>query len=157
MNKVDSIDKAEFELKALEVLNQQVDNLITKDGGSQKTVGPGVKYSKLYCLADKFEIFLMVGGWVHAAIAGLGMPFFVFVFGDILDAFNPDKDPDEMLEEVNFACLLIVVIGAGVWFFSYLYYAHGFIFSERIAFKTRTRYLDAILKQESAWYDLTNP
>eukprot|EP00349_Pseudokeronopsis_sp_Brazil_P012014 CAMPEP_0202979166 /NCGR_PEP_ID=MMETSP1396-20130829/85396_1 /ASSEMBLY_ACC=CAM_ASM_000872 /TAXON_ID= /ORGANISM="Pseudokeronopsis sp., Strain Brazil" /LENGTH=67 /DNA_ID=CAMNT_0049718479 /DNA_START=6 /DNA_END=209 /DNA_ORIENTATION=- len=65
------------------------------------TTNLGVKYSKLYCLASGYEIFLMIFAYFWAVLAGLGMPAFVFIFGDILDAFDPTEDPDEMLDTIN--------------------------------------------------------
>jgi ATP-binding cassette subfamily B (MDR/TAP) protein 1 len=51
----------------------------------------------------------------------------------------------------------MIVIGAATWFFTYFMYAFMIIYSERIIKKTRLAYLRAILAQESAWFDLTNP
>ena len=51
----------------------------------------------------------------------------------------------------------MAIIGGLVLITTYLYYAFLLIFSENIAYKTRVTYLKAILNQESAWYDLTNP
>ena len=36
-------------------------------------------------------------------------------------------------------------------------YAFLIMFAERVAKKVRVKYLEAILKQESAWFDTTNP
>jgi len=100
---------------------------------------------------------MMILGWTTAAITGMGMPSFVFLMGDILDSFNPSKTAEDMLDAIKFTCMLLAIIGAVIWLLTYTYYASLLVFSERIAYKTRVRYLQSILKQESAWFDLTNP
>mmetsp|Transcript_43674 Transcript_43674/g.42190 ORF Transcript_43674/g.42190 Transcript_43674/m.42190 type:complete len:172 (-) Transcript_43674:1-516(-) len=156
MNHVDSINPEQKKRDRLEILVQQVDNLVTKSGGL-KTVDIGVPYSKLYCFATTGERFLQIIGWIAACLAGFGMPAFVLFMGDILDAYNPFVSPEEMLDLIEETCLIMVIVGAGIFLFTYVYYACLLVFSERIANKTRIRYLQAILEQESAWYDLTSP
>lgn len=51
---------------------------------------------------------------------------------------------------------ILTAIGAFVWLGSYLFYACLVIASERIALKTRVKYLESILIQDIAWFDMTN-
>ena len=48
-------------------------------------------------------------------------------------------------------------VGLGIWFLSYLDFSFLLISSERIGTKIRLKYLESLLKQESAWYDTINP
>lgn len=96
-------------------------------------------------------------GWIASSIAGLGMPTFVFLIGDIIDSFNPTTKPEDMLDTISTMCLIFTCVGIAVWIFSYLDYCFLLMFSERIARKTRIAYLESILKQESAWFDTNNP
>ncbi len=80
-------------------------------------------------------------------IAGLGMPSFVFLIGDVIDSFNVEISSDEeMLEIISLMSLIFVVIGIAVWITSYISYSFLLMFSERIAKKTRIKYLEAIMK-----------
>ena len=98
MNKVESkplIAGAVDQVDPLELLLRQVDNIITKEAGGSKSIGPGVKYSKLYSLATRSDMCLMYVGWALAALSGLGMPSFVFLIGYILDDFNSNTNTPE--------------------------------------------------------------
>jgi hypothetical protein len=104
----------------------------------EETFDPStMSYSKLYTYAsggDKIYFWL---GLVSAVLCGLGLPSFVFLIGDIIDAFNPNSSPEETLDTIKRLSMLFVYIGFGIWFFSYSYYAFLIIFSERVARKTR--------------------
>ena len=101
---------------------------------------------------------LMYGGWAAAIISGLGMPSFVFLIGNVLDAFNDNTEsPDQTLDHVKTLSGIFGIIGLGVWLSSYIYYACLLSFSEKVTKKIKVKYLEAILKQESSWFDLTNP
>lgn len=101
---------------------------------------------------------LMAIGWIASAIAGLGLPSFVFIIGDIIDSFNINSTSlDDMMDTVSFMSMLFTVIGIAIWILTYVSYAFLLMFSERVAKKTRVKYLECILKQDSAWFDTTNP
>ena len=59
-----------------------------------------VPYSKLYSLASKQEKILMYIGWFFAAITGLGMPSFAFLFGDIMNAFGTQLDTLNKIKKI---------------------------------------------------------
>jgi hypothetical protein len=44
-----------------------------------------------------------------------------------------------------------------MYILSYIYYGFLLISSERITKRTRTNYIEAVLRQESAWFDANNP
>lgn len=99
----------------------------------------------------------MVFGYILAILAGAGLPSFVFLIGYILDSFNPNESQGDQYDTISFMCLLFVIIGLAIWILSFGYYTMFIIYSESVAKKVRLSYLKAILEQESAWYDLTNP
>ncbi len=101
---------------------------------------------------------MMYTGWACSCLSGLGMPSFVFLIGNILDSFNSyETPPDEMLDNIKRLSGIFTLIGVFLWITTYINFAFLYIFSERVAKKTRVKYLEAILKQESSWFDLTNP
>ncbi len=85
------------------------------------------------------------------------MPSFVFLIGDIIDSFKPTTKVDDTIATVSKMSLIFTLVGLAVWLFSYLMYSTLLLFSDRVTKKIRTKYLEAILKQESAWFDTINP
>ena len=116
-----------------------------------------VPYSKLYCLADKSDMLLMYIGWFSAMVTGCGMPSFVFLIGNVIDSFKPTTSVEDTIATINQMSLIFTCVGIAVWIFSYFMYSLLLLFSERVVKKTRTKYLKAILRQESAWFDTINP
>lgn len=86
-------------------------------------------------------------------ITGLGLPSFVFIFGDIVNVYTDDNN---ILDAIRPMCIQFLAIGAAIWATSYCFYALLVIMSERIGKKTRVAYLRAILQQDIAWFDQTN-
>lgn len=135
-----------------------MDNIITKEEGGTKSLGAGVKFSKLYSLASRSDMCLMYTGWLCSALSGFGMPSWVFLIGEILDTFNQvNNSPDEILKTIKMISAVQCGLGVFIWITNYIYYSCLLSFSERVVFKTRVTYLKSILKQDSAWFDLTNP
>jgi ATP-binding cassette subfamily B (MDR/TAP) protein 1 len=113
-----------------------------------------VSYSKiLLTQADRFDKLLMGLGYVTSAITGIGLPSFVFLFGDIVDDFGKNGNIVEVIRPV---CIELIIIGAIMWVTSYLYFTFLVVMSERLGRKTRIAYLRAILQQDIAWFDEIN-
>jgi hypothetical protein len=54
-----------------------------------------VPYGKLvWTLADRADRFYFIFGLICSAACGLGLPSFVFLFGDIADSFEGGISPD---------------------------------------------------------------
>jgi hypothetical protein len=85
-------------------------------------------------------------GWVSAAMTGLGLPSFVFLIGDIINSFNPSNGPEEMLKKIKLIAWIEVVIGAGIWILSYIYFSFLLMSSELITKKIRIAYVEAVLR-----------
>jgi ATP-binding cassette subfamily B (MDR/TAP) protein 1 len=98
----------------------------------------------------------MTVGFLSAALCGLGLPSFVFLFGDIADSFEGNDPAEKILEQITRISKILTIIGLGVWIFSYLFFTCLIISSERIGQKVRIRYLESILKQDIAWFDSIN-
>jgi ATP-binding cassette, subfamily B (MDR/TAP), member 1 len=92
-------------------------------------------------------------GYFMAITTGVGLPSFVFLFGDIVDEFGGDKDIVEVIRPV---AIELVIIGAIIWVTSYFYFTFLVMVSERLGRKTRIAYLKAILQQDIAWFDEIN-
>jgi len=116
-----------------------------------------VPYSKLYTFASGSDKLLMYTGWLAACVTGTGLPSFAFLIGDIIDSFGPATNVDDTVKTVSQMALIFTLVGLAVLFFSYIMYSFLLLFSERVIKRTRTKYLEAILKQDSSWFDTINP
>lgn len=125
--------------KILKVL-QKTDEMIQDEiDGKNK---PMVPYGKLiWTLADKSDRVFFILGCISSALCGLGLPSFVFLFGDIADSFEGHMDPKEILASITRVSKLLALIGLGIWLGSYLFFTFLTIASERVGLKTRTAYL----------------
>ena len=88
---------------------------------------------------------MFVGGMASSILCGLGLPSFVFLFGDIADSFEGFLPPDKILEKITNVAKLLTIIGLGVWLFSYLFFSLLQISAESIGAKTKVAYLKSIL------------
>lgn len=62
-----------------------------------------------------------------------------------------------MIDRVNYLALVFLFIGCGMFVSAYCFFALLIISSEKMTRTIRVRYLESILKQESAWFDVNNP
>ena len=84
----------------------------------------------------------MAVGYMTAILTGLGLPSFVFLFGDIVTSFT---DQGNVLDALSKIALQMTIIGVFIWLTSYCYFSLLVIMAERIGKKTRVNYLRAIL------------
>lgn len=107
---------------------------------------PMVPYKKiLLTLADRTDKIYLFFGFATAILCGLGLPSFVFLFGDIADSFEGNLPADQILSRITNVAKILTGIGLVVWLFSYCFFTFFIIASERIGQKTRCMYLQAIL------------
>lgn len=99
----------------------------------------------------------MYVGWGCACFTGCGMPSFVFLIGNVIDSFKPDTSVDDTIKTINTISLIFTCVGIAIWITSFVMYSFLLLFSERVIKRTRTKYLESILRQESAWFDTINP
>jgi len=105
-----------------------------------------VPYLKLvWTFADSSDKFYWISGVIASALCGLGLPSFVFLFGDIADTFEGGMNRDEILKAIKRVSMILSIIGAVILLGSYLFYLFLTIASERIGAKTKVAYLRSIL------------
>jgi hypothetical protein len=113
-----------------------------------------VSYGKLvWTFADSSDRFFWISGVISAALCGMGLPSFVFLFGNIADTFEGGMNKEKILEAISQVSLILSIIGGVILLGSYLFYLFLTIASERIGAKTRVAYLKSILNQEVGWFD----
>lgn len=136
---------------------RQVDSMISREMSGNNQLAPMVNYSKLYTFASSADKLLMYIGWASASLTGCGMPSFVFLIGYVLDSFGPNVSPEDTMKTINLMALIFTCVGIAIWFTSYIMYSFLLLFSARVVRKTRTKYFESILRQESSWFDTINP
>ena len=65
--------------------------------------------------------------------------------GDVFDSMGKETNIDETIEQVKRITIIVTLIGACIFITSYLFYGLLLAFSEKIARKTKTTYLKAVL------------
>ena len=94
---------------------------------------PMIPYKKiLLTFADSTDKLFLFIGFSSAILCGLGLPSFVFLFGDIADSFQGFMPVNEILDRITRVAMILTFIGLGVWIFSYLFFSFLIIASERI-------------------------
>jgi len=114
-----------------------------------------VPFLSLFKYADALDICLMVSGVILAGVSGAAYPYFNVLFGTMLDKLNTGKMSLE--EVVNNLCISFVVLAAIMFFASFGYAACWTFAGDRQAYKIRTKYLDAVLRQDIPWFDVNKP
>lgn len=115
-----------------------------------------MSFSKLLSHASGGEKCKLIIGWICAAVSGAVLPLFFFYLGPIFDSFGLGKTAEETYNAVKDLCLIMVYLSIGITLASVLQNYLLLSTSAAIAARLRTRYLKAVLNQESAWYDQTN-
>lgn len=116
---------------------------------------PRVTASEMFKYADRLDVFLMIVGGICAFIAGGGMPAFSEVFGQLLqELINKPEDIDKVMADL---ALIMVYIGAGLFFFSFFQVFCWMLAGQRQVARIRLRFFEAVLRQDIAWHDEHKP
>jgi len=91
-----------------------------KDKKDDDKNAPRAKYSQLYRYADGVDWALYAVGVFSAIVNGLTMPAFSLIFGELLDAFNPENASTDIMDDIRKFAIIITLVGVGSWIFSYL-------------------------------------
>lgn len=100
------------------------------------------------------------------------MPGFSILFSEMLDEFDPDNNPGKMLGKLHSIKSLIsfcvsidaikviskifLAMGVFLWITTYIFFGSAMIISEKVGYYFRYRYLDAVLKKDTKWFDESN-
>ena len=110
-------------------------------------------FSKLFTyqpMADKTLIFF---GVLMGIAGGAAAPLMAIVFGKLIDIFDPNKSDSEVAESFKLLAIWIGVISAVLWVSGYFQYAFLQHIAEKLSFDLRSRYLRALLKQETEFFE----
>ncbi|CAL4894691.1 unnamed protein product [Urochloa decumbens] len=112
----------------------------------------GVGLHRLFRFADGADAALMAAGAAGAVASGVAQPLMTLVFGEVVDAFGSGSRHD-VLHRVSGVCLKFFYLAIGSWFACFLQVACWMITGERQAARIRGLYLEAVLRQDIAFFD----
>ena len=95
-------------------------------------------------------------GWIFASITGAIVPSFIWMIGDVFDSYNPANDPSETRDKIRIAFCKILGLCVLICITATIYYYLLVAASHMITTRIKKLYLEAILRQESAWFDTQN-
>ncbi|KAG8086290.1 hypothetical protein GUJ93_ZPchr0010g10585 [Zizania palustris] len=107
---------------------------------------------RLFRFADGVDVLLMAAGAAGAVASGAAQPLMTLVFGDVVNAFGSGAR-DDVLHRVSKVCLKFFYLAIGSWFACFLQVACWMITGERQAARIRGLYLEAVLRQDIAFFE----
>ncbi|KAF5369355.1 hypothetical protein D9758_002765 [Tetrapyrgos nigripes] len=125
-----------------------------------------VSFASMFRFSTKLELLLNAIGLVAAAAAGAAQPLMTLLFGDLTLAFvgfqtaladpsrlNFDATVRDFRHKASIDATYLVVIGAGMFICTYVYMYFWVYTGEVNAKRIRERYLQAVLRQDIAYFD----
>lgn len=92
-------------------------------------------------------------GFLLAIVGGGVAPLMALIFGKLIDIFDPRKTDKEIAKLFDALFWNILWISIVLWVAGYFQYAFMQHMSERLSFDLRSRYLSALMKQETAYFE----
>ncbi|XP_031111349.1 ABC transporter B family member 4-like [Ipomoea triloba] len=111
-------------------------------------------FYKLFSFADSTDILLMIVGTIAAVGNGLSLPLMTVLFGDVTDAFGQNQGDKDVVHAVSKVALKFVYLALGSGVASFLQMVCWMVTGERQAARIRSLYLQAILRQDVAFFDM---
>ena len=95
-------------------------------------------------------------GWIAACLTGAILPCFIWLLGDVFDSFNPENDPDETRDRLRNVFYAMLGLCGGITITATVQFSTLAAAGAKITARIKKQYLAAILRQESAWFDIIN-
>lgn len=122
----------------------------------QKEVEPAT-IRELFRFADRKDFILMLIGTIFSLANGVSLIFYAQPFGQLVEAFAPNKDPQEIVDDALNSVKLFLINSAIVFVNSWFMSAAWTITSERQMIRARKAYFGSLMEQEVAWHDRNRP
>eukprot|EP00850_Spirogloea_muscicola_P001069 SM000004S14939 [mRNA] locus=s4:296552:303781:- [translate_table: standard] len=127
--------------------------------GAGKPKAKAVRFWQLFRYADRLDLGLMVLGTAGAVVNGAAMPLLALLLGQLINAFGqntaaPSSDSlHHLVDQVTAVALRFVYVAVGAAIAAYLEVACWMLAGERLSARIRALYLQAILRQDVAFFD----
>lgn len=76
-----------------------------------------------------------------------------FVLGKVIEIYQPDAEPQEIKKQFAIILTLIIIISIVILVGGYVQYAFMQHMAAKISYDLRSKYLQALLKQEIAFFE----
>lgn len=129
------------------------------DGGEQvgeeRETSPGTaSIHRFFTYNDTKDNVMLAVGTFGAIVAGLLIPSIALIMGSIAQSFGETgTDVSAMADKVAGITKVVAVVALAIFFFGYLFFALWQHLAENLSLKLRKRYLDALLRQEVAYFE----
>jgi ATP-binding cassette subfamily B (MDR/TAP) protein 1 len=114
-----------------------------------------VSIRQLFRYADRHDKILMIVGAIAAFINGAGLPSFSEIFGRLINRLA--KNPPDVEAQVADLAAIMVYVGIGVGVLSFIQVCTWMIAAERQTSRLRQAYFDALLHQDTEFFDVNKP
>ena len=104
----------------------------------------------MYLEGLDWAIFLV--GMFAAMITGSGMPMFVFLFRGLVNDMNV-KAAADIYDNITRIAMFYLIVGGILWITCYFFFSFMGVIAEKVGFAYRKRYLEAVLRQETGWFE----
>ncbi|KAI5294549.1 GTPase-activating protein [Ascosphaera acerosa] len=116
-----------------------------------------ITYFQLYRFANKLDLFMLFISAVAAILGGVALPFMTILFGSMTGTFQKiflgTISYDDFKHDLSKYSLYFVYLGIAEFVLVYISTLGWIYTGERIAQKVRQQYLEAILRQNMAYFD----
>ncbi|KAJ9473148.1 Multidrug resistance protein 1 [Diplonema papillatum] len=119
----------------------------------EEEVGKSVSFSELFKFAKGYDFALLMLGIVAAMGVGMALPIFSLLFGELVEEGN-SLNTDSIGDRVGDLGEWMFIAGGLVFAAGFIMSACFSLSSDNQVHRIKTAYFDAILRQESAWFDL---
>ncbi|MED6160492.1 hypothetical protein PIB30_051933 [Stylosanthes scabra] len=125
------------------------EELDEEDAGPPKTIA----LFGLFRYATKWDWVLVLVGCLGAFIDGGSLPFYSYLFGELVNKISQNGNNKQMMKDVEKICIYMTGLAAVVLVGAYLQIACWRLVGERSAQRMRTQYLRAVLRQDISFFD----
>ncbi|KAK3165165.1 hypothetical protein QOZ80_1AG0029750 [Eleusine coracana subsp. coracana] len=132
--------------------NNGHDNAGDGDKKDEEVAAKKVSLLGMFRYADRLDALLMVIGTVGSVANGMAEPIIALLFGNIINSFGQSTS-ENILRIVGKVVLDFVYLGVGSAVASFLQVSCWTIAGERQSASIRSLYLNAVLRQDIAFFD----
>lgn len=124
-----------------------------------KTKHPPVRLLQLFRFARCADWILMLIGLAGAIAYGVSLPAMIFTFSGLIEDLASQiagGDNDAIMDSVEDQCVIMIIIGVGVFICSGIMMITFEIASKRQGIRARKVFFQSIFKLDLKWYDENN-
>jgi ATP-binding cassette, subfamily B (MDR/TAP), member 1 len=150
-NAPDATAASQSELKQQQPASQNAPDAtaVSIPSTAPTTTNKSVPFSKLFAFATPFDMFCIYFGCFCALLNGLVFPLFTIVFAGLLNAFSSPNFESTVAQY----SLYFLYIAIGAFICGFFQAALPMIAAERQMRTVRSKYIQALLRQDQGWHD----